>query len=483
MTYGLKHVGLADYQGFYEDLGGGAAFGIGGPAFGNPEVVAELNKAMGTTSNNGGVAGATNVLIPQSLETTLQVISFQLKELKLWNRIAKAPAYAINEEYDVLNSYGGDELGFIEEGGLPAEDDSDISKVIEKVKFMGTTRAVTHPMTLVNTISGIQSAIDLEDQNGTMQILRNLEIALFEGDETVNPLSINGIFKHVKARAPQNILDLRGKPITDAVCQEVDQFSADNFGELDVAYMSTRQKNNLSQMLQANKRNVVGVSPTNVSLGVNTDKFVGNNSAFDLEGHKFLRAGGPPPTNAKTGAPGTPVGVTGAAVDTSDSLLQANTYNYKVTAVNNKGESLATANVAVVVAAAGDTAEITIPQTAGAVLYRIYRADGAGATSHKYLDKIKAENGPTVYQDKGTYLPGCSKAYFLKTDPREGLRVRQLAPLMKLPLAQIDTKMRWAILLYLALQVYQPRKQFVLINVGDDAVDHPFPDYLTPANF
>jgi hypothetical protein len=58
-------------------------------------------------------------------------------------------------------------------------------------------------------------------------------------------------------------------------------------------------------------------------------------------------------------------------------------------------------------------------------------------------------------------------AFGLYMDGEQGMMFKQLAPLLKMPLAQIDTSMRWAILLYGVLQVYQPQKCVLLINVGE----------------
>jgi hypothetical protein len=476
---GNDFVGLADYAGHFEELGEAQAFGHGGASFARRDMVQNLNKALAT---NGSVGADGSVLIPQSLETTLQVLSFKQDALKLWQRVAKKPAFNVVEQFDYLEEYGSDELGFIEEGGLPPEDDSKYGQDFGKVKFMGTTRSVTHPMTLVNTIAGVQPIIDREDRNGTMQLLRTLETALFFGDDRVNPQSVKGIFQQIEEKAPKNIIDLRGKAISDVVLEDLDNAASERYGKIDVMYMENRQKTNLSLSLFGNKKIDLPTSVNRTNLGMVVNQYQGNNGNFDLESHQFVRRGGPAPSTAPTKAPATPASVTATPRDVvgETSILTAGSYVYTITAVGAGGESLGVTSTAAVVADTGDCVDVVFPNVVGAVFYKIYRGD-AGKTP-LYLTKVARTGTANVtYTDLGKWLPGTSMSFALQMDPDEGMAWKQLAPLMKLPLAQIDTKMRWAILLYGVLQVYQPLKNFVLINVGDSGITHEI-DLPRPRN-
>lgn len=441
----------------------------------HPGVVDDLRKALAT---NGQVGVDGSMLIPQSLETTLKITTHKMKELKLWQRIAKRPAYAITEEYNALLDYGLDENGFITEGALPNEDSSTYKREVGVVKFMGTVRAVTHPMTLVRTTIG--SAIDQEDANGTMHLLRLLEIALFYGDDRLNPQSFRGFKQIIEQRAPENIIDLGGKPITPAVMEEVDLRIADKFGEIDTLYMSTRAKANMSKAFQDSglQRLHLPVERTETNLGMVPQQYQGNNSQFTIENHKFIREQVRPKTSIPqalaTRVAARPVAPTVAPVVAAGdfSRMKAGTYVYTVGAVNDIGEGLESPVSQEVTLDAGDAVAVTITQVPGARYYRIYRNRAGESTSKRMLLTEVADSNAatTVYTDRGVYIPGCSTAFGLYTDPDQGFCFKQLAPLMKLPLAQINTSMRWAILLYGMLQVYQPRKNIMLINVGDEGM-------------
>src|SRR5574337_1093632 len=157
--------------------------------------VQELNKAlMATESKGGAVDGSTTAsgapLKVESLEKTLKVVTFSQKNIVFWKETPVLPAYNTVEEFNRLTSYGSDQGGFTGEGELPEEDDSTYVRQSELVKYMGSTRVVTHPMTLVNTAHG--AVIQREIENGTIWILSKIERALFEGNSDIITEEFNG---------------------------------------------------------------------------------------------------------------------------------------------------------------------------------------------------------------------------------------------------------------------------------------------------
>lgn len=458
-------VGAADYEGL------GLLNGFGGGGFGSQGAVDALNKALATNANIGADGSP---LIPQSLETTLKTVTYKMKEIQLWPMIAKRAAYAIAEEFNQLREYGFSENPFIQEGALPATDDSEYARLVGQVKFLGTTRAVTHPMTMVRTV-GIESAIDKEDTNGTIHLLRLLELNLFYGDARLNALSFDGLRRIIMRDSPRTIIDLRGKPITDKVLESIDEKIARNWGEIDVLFMSLSAKANLTRnLLPADqKRLILPASGTDTALGMTVGKYQGNNSEFSLRGHKFIREWVRPKTALPAviaarvgGRPAQPTATAANAAAGTFNKLDAGNYIYAVSAVNDFGEGLVSVSAVQVATGAGQINTVTWNQVQGARYYRVYRTR-VGETALYLLDEI-ADSGQatTSYEDRGLYIPGTSLAFGLYMDGDQGFSWKQLAPLMKLPLAQIDTSMRWCILLYGLLQVYQPKKQCILLNVG-----------------
>ena len=177
-------VSWMDYQGLANQ---GGLMAEGGEAIGGISSMADvdaLNKALeaGSDINSPGTAAGEGFpLRVESLDQTLFNTTYKAKDVKFWKALYKDPAYNTVEEYNRLEEYGSGDAIFISEGDLPEEDDSTYSRQYTRIKFMGTTRRVTHVMSVLRTAHG--DAMARETVNGTMFLLRQIERAMFYGDE------------------------------------------------------------------------------------------------------------------------------------------------------------------------------------------------------------------------------------------------------------------------------------------------------------
>ena len=201
-------VSMQDYMDFGQGMGIASAADV-----------AELNKALntGAYAQANGVAGQTNgaALQVESLENSLKVLTYSDQHVKFWKKIAKTPAYSTVEEYNQLISYGSGQGGFVPEGVLPETDDSEYKRQASFVKFLGTTREVTHPMTLVRSAHG--DVIARENQNGILWLMKQLEHGLFWGDRSLaapgkEGVQFDGLNKMID---PENVYDCKGQELRD----------------------------------------------------------------------------------------------------------------------------------------------------------------------------------------------------------------------------------------------------------------------------
>ena len=136
-------------------------------------------------------------------------------------------------------------------------------------------------------------------------------------------------------------------------------------------------------------------------------------------------------------------------------------------AVNRYGKAAAVATAQVTVAA-GE--QVTFDVTAGSdtAFYEVYRTEAGGAVgTARLIFKVRANSsGTTTITDLNRFLPNTSKGYML-SQSSEVLKWKQLAPFTKIPLATIDSSIRWMQILYGALQVMAPKKNGIFINVGN----------------
>ena len=197
---------------------GGDFHGFGN---GSMQQIAELQKAMTAGSGSAGVthgaqtAGALAPLMPESLEATLKVMTYSEKQIKFWRSLFKSQATNTAEEYNRLHQVGTGNSAFIGEGDLPEEEDSTYSREITMVKFLGTTRRVTHVASIVKT-AGIQNAIAQETKNGTLWLMRQIEHSLWYGDSSIIPEQWDG-FRKLMLDGGSNEYDKRGAPLTEDV--------------------------------------------------------------------------------------------------------------------------------------------------------------------------------------------------------------------------------------------------------------------------
>lgn len=460
-----------------------------------------LQKALstGTAGAPAAVPGAVDTpagaLRVESLESTLKTTTFRMEHIKFWRAIAKKRAFSTVEEYNVLSSYGSQASAFFDEGGLPREEDSTYDRRFQVVKFLGVTKIVTQPLLLVRSAHG--DVLARETINGTMWILERLEKSLFFGNALTNSLQFNGIASQVIPQnnadrsvgvttattaemyggggGANNIIDMRGGPITEETLELASQQIADLYGRMQVLFLSTRALSDLAKTFFPKER-IHLPAPTDGVVGTPLTHFASQNGYVRLEPNVFIRPGGAPPQTAATGAPATPTNMAlsaNAPTVAGSQFDAANTYFYAVTAVGKYGEeSLACAAASQAVLAFGSI-DIEWDRMAGASSYKIYR--GLSATDLTLMIEVPEITTPLAgagsdakiqFTDLNRWLPGTSMAFGLYMDAEQGLAFKQLAPLMKVNLATLSAAIRFMILLYGVPEVYAPTKQVIFKNIG-----------------
>ena len=464
-------VSMKDYEGF----------GGFGPAASQSDVE-NFSKAImaghGTPGEFGGSA-----LRVESLEATLRVLTFSQQHVKLWKDIPKLPAYNTSEEYTVQTSYGGEAGVFTREGELPQVQDASYDRRNAMVKYLGTQREVSHVMTLVRPAHG--NIIALETQNGAIWLMERMERALFFGRSDIVPESWDGLDFQISAdpiARANNVVDLRGGVLSENAVEQATNIIIENYGVPTDFYLAPRALSDIAKQFYPKER-IALPAPTNGRVGLQISEIMTQAGPVALKSDMFLRSGKnngvkrAPSSSTAVRAPAAPT-VTGAdAGATVGSLFAAGdigTWQYKVTALNRFGESAA-ASVAggVALAAAGDGVLLTITDGGGsdaATGYRIYRSPVGGAVgTEQVITEIPRVGitATTVVTDINGDLPNTSRAYMFQMN-LQSMSFRQLAPMLKIPLATLAASIRWMQLLYGTPIVYAPRKNVIFKNVADD---------------
>lgn len=470
--------------------------------------VDELNKALeagtGYTGAPGNLSGG-GALQVESLEPSLKAVTHTGKVLRIWPMINKTQAYNTVEEYNRQLSYGEQQNGGFfdaDSGAAPSAHDANYQRKLEVVRFIGTTRVVSHPLTLVRSNHG--PVIAREIKNGNMWILEQMERQLFEAhgyfenaadgtftgaDAAVPGLSVkfNGFEKSIRVgdtdataqftgfdgysdpSTQSVILNQAGAILDQEALETAGQRSLDNYGTPTHMFMSHKVHSDTSKTFFPKER-IPNMGVVEGKAGYVLNEFVSSAGVYKMVGTRFLTPRRNVLNAAQTGAPLTPViGGTGVEADAASNLSAGTSFSYRVSALNNEGESLAAAATGLQAVAANERVTVTINAgTAGAIYYAVFRGPDGAATDHEFIGYVAdstGNGGGATFRDAGNKSPGLSTAFLLQLDP-ENITWRQLAPLMKIDLAILGAAYRWMQLLYGTPIVYMPRHNVLVENVG-----------------
>lgn len=446
--------------------------------FGSPsqQEVTELRKALyaGSDVNNPGTAAGEGFpLRTESLEAMLKNLTFEMDEIKLFKTISKVPATNTVEEFNRLVSYSRAgtrrfNMGFMTEGDLPEEEDTTYERVTVLIKYLGIVGRVTHVANTIRAAHG--NVIAMETQARTMELLKNLENAIFFGDSSLLPEQFDGLEKLITAGAPTNVIDLRGGEITEEILNDSLLRIRDNFGVATDGYFGTGAFSDLAKQVYDRQR--FQIAPAPGTLGAQVNAFQGQNGKISLHDHIFIQEGqvaldaGLGRSDKRPLAPTISV-APAAAPGTGDFVAaDAGTYIYKVVAGNRYGLSTPVTSAGVAVAA-GDVVTFTVVDGGqDTAFYEIYRTPvGGAAADAKLMTRVARTGASQVITDANADIPGTSKGFVLMQN-QQSFSWAQLLPLTRIPLAAVDTSIRWAQVIYGAVKMYAPGKNVVFKNIG-----------------
>jgi len=457
--------------------------GINGFGMTDQGTVDALNKALeaGHEVNPLSLTGGGAFRV-ESLENSLKVLTYGDQHIKFWKKIPKHPAYSTVEQYGQLVDYGRQQGAFVGEGVLPETNDSTYVRKAAFVKFVGTTREVTHPMTLVNSAFG--NVVARQNQDGILWLLKNIELSLFWGNSKLAPggnegLEFDGINNLID---PGNVIDLQGNYLEEKHINWGAQMIVENFGTPTDMFLPFEVMAQFSQEFFPKER-VIMPTAGGYQAGVVVNKFMTHGGQVDFEPNIFLQKTRPMNNNAssfKAPAVGTlgfadgtfsASDLTGAAGDWAKS--GAGTYKYCVTFNNSFGESIPSNQIAAVIDSSslskGVQIVITNPtSTAFPIEYiRVYRTekDGSNFFEVAKFAVTNAGSGAVMnYVDNGVTMANTYTA-FMGEMSGDVLGFKQLAPMMKMDLATLGPVIRWMILLYGVPVLYAPKKWLRFTNI------------------
>lgn len=462
----------------------------------------ELNKALRANARSSfakasvgypqqGVnfTGELAPLVPQSIQGTLDSKTFTEKHVQFWRMLYKQPVTSTLHESNVINEHGSMDLdGFFAEGGIPAQSEAEYERKIVQVKYIAERIVLTDVATMVGITGVNQKALAQRTQDGTAALLAKMERALFNADSALTPLMFDGLHKQITAGAPDNYTDLRGEGITPEKLIEIlgKLVSAPLYSAPNWIFLEPQVVAALSQIaVSSGRHDELKAGGTRiVKYGTNDVVIAGPYGDVPIKPIPLMAQNQTPNTAALGGAaaPGivlgdltitTPV-VAGGYFDAAT----AGDYWIKVVAVGDKGIGAPLAPVAAISVAAGDVIRIDVDDsadpTSGDASVRYYRlfvgtkgaATNADATYVGSFPRNTAgAGGGTRMEYNLARMRNTGRGYILQLD-QGTMYWTQLLDFVRRPLAQVQTEVPFLLMLFGALHLKVPTKQWAIDNIS-----------------
>jgi len=456
------------------------------------EQLNDLMKALEAGSYNaapGQLAQGASLQV-EDLSPVMENVTFDDRAIKLQKMLSVKDAKSTLIQYNRQLDYGvfGGSAQF--EGGIGEEDTSDYVRAIVPMSYYSTTRRVSVASNMIAAFDG-RKAEDRAAADAAMKLAADIEFDSFRGQ---NEFSNGGVFDGnpgVIADMPNLIGVDQQVRMSDSLSNTQDlmfaEYGSDQTvvisvnGTLtqsdieDSAVKSAMQHGSADKLLldpiSLAAYNKITHAKERIMLAGSAQDATGANlrtqwtasALVSLEPSRFL-SGKTRPARARSGSPSAPATVTAAVAADASSVLTAGTYWYKATAVNERGESVATSITSAVSPTAGQKVTLTIAAVSGAKYHNVYRSgDGGTAASAKFIGRIKAAgSGSSSFVDLGNREPGSVTGFLIEG---KTMGLHQLAPYSRLKLAVSDLSLPEAHFRFLALAVYQPRKNVLLENI------------------
>lgn len=482
--------------------------------FGSQSQSDELLKAIIA----GNITGrdTTDLLLTQeplkveSLESTLKLVEFRQKDIKLWNDVPKLSAHNTVEEYLLHESYGTDRGGFYNEGEASDVEDSKFRRKAQIVKYIQVTKQVTLQAQYVSSyVEPMRKAAE----DAVMWVTRRVNSALTKADASHVSQQFNSYYKqhapigsgdgdlYLTLDAWQDstvVIDMRGESLRQQDIEDASVNVDANFGNVDCLYGPPSVISGIAKDYFERQRIIMGATGYRGTPGANPKAIDTTFGDVALKHDKFMKRGAfktisDPALSPK--APAKPVGITSQALTGADgqSRFKAGethtgalgTVFYAVSALNQYGESALTPieNASKITLTAGQSVDLTWVDGGGAnpasayVVYRSAVTTASNATTENVKfypiftvsvsEKAAGYDGAAAgsVRDRNRFLPNCEDAFV--TEMHEDiLSFKSLAPISKLNLAVTAPANQFITFLWGTPILYQPKKFLRFINIG-----------------
>lgn len=472
----------------------------------NEDLIKAVVAGTGTGRDYNNVINTGAGLKIESLDSMIKVLAARDEHIKFWKLLNKNSIYNTVHEYTRQLDYGNDSALFTNEGETPEFSDANYDRKAKLIKYMGLSGEVTLAAQLVKNLDG-KNNLARAVENRTRALMLAINRKLTVANSKMVPQEFDGLFQqHFEDDQVGNsvldtyfnstqVIDARGQVLSESMVKDaMNSIYNNNFGFADTIIGSPNIFNELSQQYDGKHRFDIGAGANiGAEIGQSISAIRTQFGKVKIENDIFFDqkiAVNYNVTNEHAKAPATPV-KDGAApatvvntVATSKFTGFTGTYFYGVRARNRYGMSAMTVlnTTAVTVPAGTDAVDLKFAAGVGAyaatsfVIYKTKKNESAYTNPNAFwpvFEVSAAEHAAgfdgsgaaTEVRDRNLWIPGAQSALVCQIDP-EYLEYLQLAPIMKMDLAQTAPASRFMVMNFGTAAMYQASKIVRIINIG-----------------
>lgn len=430
----------------------------------------------------------------QDLEGEMERLN--VLETPFYDKLGKVPASAYEHEYNVVTSRQ-DKIGYAvyRDGGIPRTVELDLARRRILPSLIGQRITYTE-LSIATTAAGVKSIEQTAKEEKIVAVMEETEYLLVYGDRRFGSkdfnspqnLQFDGIANIIQRGAPQNVLDLKGKPLSlsSLWAAENKVYQTQGLARPSVVFISPIDKINLQSSFYQLARTNGGERAAGV-LGATAQTYISAYGETELitsrflgDWHKFNDQGAGN-TGGEYARPVAPTSLSAAApvsIGALEGLDAGVTYTWAIKAFSFNGESSAKYTAPVEVTDGNSKVRITVTGVDDKTLgFIVYRQDDSGR--FKYVKKVPyyGKGQDMVIEDDGhEEFTSPYGEYRYKKVPGTGVvfgvdlmttNIAQWIPLEQVPLPQTLNR-DFAIRHVSSLFSRAPEFNFAILNVGQE---------------
>lgn len=188
-----------------------------------PGLVGNPLQGVSHDSSTPGL-GEISPLVPQSIQSTLDSLTYTQDDLAIWKMISAFSVQATStmHEYTLRKSHGSEGLSpFARENRVGGFSTGEYERRTTRMKFLTEVFEVGEVAQHVPLLNVGMSALDLLTQERTISLMKKLEREIVWASSGIDPLAWDGLYHSINTMQPDHVSQANGAVVTPQNLNEI----------------------------------------------------------------------------------------------------------------------------------------------------------------------------------------------------------------------------------------------------------------------